>query len=244
MTLPIHCELAEVRVLELFGPSSGGKSSLAKRLLTAPRDGRVFTLAQDRLLERVGLGWLSGHLARTLALDALAALAVLATWRAARAYYAFSAAHAFRGAGSASFGLRLNLLRNAWKAVALRLVAPRFAAPGEVLLMDEGPLQTANYLLVRADGAPSLAAVEAFLAVVPLPDAAVYVRLDEEALVRRTLSRGHPRVHDGSRSASRRFVRNALAAFDRIAAEPRVAERLLLREALAPSEPAVKEAAS
>jgi hypothetical protein len=242
MTFPIHRELAAVRVLELFGPSSGGKSSLAARLLAAPRDGRVFTLAQDRLLERAGLGWLSGHLARTLALDALAALAVLATWRAARAYYAFSAAHALRGAGR--YRLRLNLLRNAWKAVALRLVAPRFAAPGEVLLMDEGPLQTANYLLVRADGAPNLAALEAFLAVVPLPDAAVYVRLDEETLVRRTLSRGHPRVHDGSRTASRRFVRNALVAFDRIAAEPRVAERLLLREALAPSEPAVQEVAS
>lgn len=244
MKLPIHCEPAEVRVLELFGPSSGGKSSLARRLLTAPGHGRVFTLAQDRLLERAGLGWLAGYRARTLAVDAMAALAVLATWRTARAYYAFSAAHALRGAGSASVRVRLNQLRNAWKAVALRLVVPRFAAPGEVLVLDEGPLQTANYLFVRADRPPNLVALEAFLRVVPLPDAAVYVWLEEETLVCRTLSRGHPRVPDGSRNACRRFVRNALAVFDRIEAEPRVAERLLLREALVPSEPAVQEAAS
>jgi hypothetical protein len=244
MTLPIHCELAAVRVLELFGPSSGGKSSLARRLLTDPGEGRVFTLVEDRLLERVGLGWLPGHLARTLAVDALALLALLVTWRAARACYAFAVAHSFGGAGSASLWLRLNLLRNALKAVALRLVAPRFAVPGEVLLMDEGPLQTANYLLVRADGAPDLDALEAFLRVVPLPDAAVYVRLEEETLFRRTLARRHPRVPDGSRRASRRFVRNALAVFDRIASEPRVAERLLLPGALVSPEPAVQDVAS
>jgi hypothetical protein len=244
MTLPMPGELADVRVLELFGPSSGGKSSLAKRLLAAGAEGRAFTLAHDRLLERSGLGWLPGHRARTLVLDALALLAVLATWRAARGYYAFSAAHALRGASSASLRLRLNLLRNAWKAVALRLVAPRFAAPGEVLLMDEGPLQTANYLLVRIEGRPDLAALEAFLRVVPLPDAAVYVRLEEEVLVRRTLSRGHPRVREGSRTACLRFVHNALAAFDRIAAEPRVAARLVREEALLAPEPAVQEVAS
>ena len=244
MTLPMQCELAAVRVLELFGPSSGGKSSLARRLLADPGEGRIFTLVGDRLLERVGLGWLPGHLARTLALDALALLAVLVTWRAARACYAFAVVHALGGAGSASLWLRLNLLRNAWKAVALRLVAPRFAVPGEVLVMDEGPLQTAHYLLVRADGAPDLGALEAFLRVVPLPDAAIYVRLEEETLVQRTLARRHPRVPDGSRRSCRRFVRNALAVFDRIASEPRVVERLLLPGALVSPEPAVQDVAS
>ena len=138
----------------------------------------------------------------------------------------------------------MNLLRNAWKAVALRLVAPRFAAPGEVLVMDEGPLQTANYLLVRADGTPNLAALEAFLRLVPLPDAAVYVRLEEETLVCRTLARGHPRVPNASQTASRRFVRNALAVFDRITAEPRIAERLVPSEALNPTARDVQEVAS
>jgi len=244
MTLPMHGDFAKVRVLELFGPSSGGKSSLAKRLLAVAEEGRGFTLADDRLLQRAGLGWLPGQLARTLAIDALAVLAVCATWRVARAYYAFSAAQALRGAGSARFLLRLNLLRNAWKAVALRLVAPRFAAPGEVLLMDEGPLQTANYLLVRAEGTPDLAALEAFLSVVPLPDAAVYVRLEEELLVHRTQSRGHPRVREGAQTACWRFVHNALTAFDRIAADPRVAERLVRQDALVSPGRAVQEAAS
>lgn len=244
MTFPIQCELATVGVLELFGPSSGGKSSLAERLLAARGEGRVFKLVQDRLLERVGLGWLSGQLARTLAVDALALLAVPATWPAARAFYRFALARVFRDAGSASLGLRLNLLRNAWKAVALRLVAPRFAAPGELLLMDEGPLQTASYLLVRADGTPDPVALEAFLRVVPLPDAAVYLRLDDETLIRRTLERRHPRVPEGSRMACGRFVRNALLVFDRIASEPRVAARLLSQEALVSQGSALRGAAS
>ena len=232
-------------MLELFGPSSGGKTTLARHLLSAPREGRVFTLVQDRLLERAWLGWLSGPLVRTLAGDGLAVLAVLATWRSARAFYAFSAAHAFRRARAANLLRRLNMLRNAWKVAAFRLVAPRFAAPGEVLLMDEGPLQAANYLFVSADDrAPTLAALEAFLAVVPLPDAAVYLRRDEDTLVRRTLARGHPRVPDGSRLACGHFVRHALVVFDRIVAEPRVAERLLREEALPSPRPALREPAS
>jgi hypothetical protein len=219
-------ELAGVRVLELFGPSSGGKSTLAGRLL-AGAGAPVFVLAQDRLLQRVGLGALPPGLARKLVLDVLVLGLVLLTWRTARAYYLFSARQALAGRFAASTWLRLNLLRNAWKAVALGLVAPRLARPGETLLLDEGPLQTANYLLVHAESAPPLDRLETFLRLVPLPDAVAYVRLDEEELVRRTEYRGHPRVPTSVPNAGRRFVRHALAVFDRVAAEPRVRERLV-----------------
>lgn len=238
-----RCELAGVRVLELFGPSSGGKSSLAQGLCAhggAPR----FRLVEERLLERAGLGWLPASPARTFVLALFALLAVVLTWRDAAAYYRFSAAQALHGRFPASPWLRLNLLRNAWKGVALRLAAARLAEPGEVLLLDEGPLQTANYLLVHAESEPHAAALEAFLRVVPLPDAAAYVRLDEDELVRRTECRGHPRVPAGVPQASRRFVRHALAVFDRMAAEPRVRERLVRHEALAEPACAERRAAS
>lgn len=229
------------RVLELFGPSSGGKSSLAARL-AAGAGGPGLVLAEDRLLARCGLGWARGHVLRTLLVHCVAAAGLLVTWHEGRAFYRFAAAEALRGAWPGSPRLRLNLLRNAWKAAAVRLLAPRFAAADETLLMDEGPLQTANYLLVHAGPAPSAAALEAFLRVVPLPDAVVYMRASEAELVERTLARTHPRVPAGSREASARFVAHALAVFDRIAAEPRVRERLLAPEALLAAAPAKREA--
>jgi hypothetical protein len=224
MTLPHGA-----RVLELFGPSSSGKSSLAAKLL-AERAG--LATAEDRLLARAGLGWLPAGRPRTVALHALAALGVAATWREGSAFYRFAAHEALRGAWPGSRRLRLHLLRNSWKTAAIRLLAPRLAAPGQTLLMDEGPLQIANYLLVHSAVPPDPAALDAFLRVVPLPDAAAYVRAGEEELVARTLARTHPRVRDGSRATTARFVAHALAVFDRIAAEPRVRERLVGSEGL------------
>jgi hypothetical protein len=47
------------------------------------------------------------------------------------------------------------------------------------------------------------------------------------------MERRHARVPSGSQAATERFVGHALAVFDRIAAEPRVRERLRSPEACA-----------
>ncbi len=132
-----------------------------------------------------------------------------------------------RGPGPRGLYQRLMLLRNAWKGVALFVLAERLARPGEVLLLDEGPLQTVNYLFVHVDAPPALAALDGYLAVLPLPEAALFLRAEEEVLVERTLARRHARVPDGSDEATRRFVRHTLEVFDRVAVEPRVADRLI-----------------
>jgi hypothetical protein len=220
-----------LRVVELFGPSSAGKSSLARSLVARERGGR-FVLHEDRILQSVGLGWLRPPLLRTLAIDALAALEVIASQRRERASYRAAAAQALRGAGPRSLTQRLFLLRNAWKAVALLRLAARVARPGEIVLMDEGPLQTAHYLFVHADVPPAKAALDAYLAALALPDAALYVRGSLDELVARTLVRTHVRLPAGSREEATRFVGHALEVFDRVAAEPRVRERLVTLEAL------------
>jgi hypothetical protein len=231
MTPAPHARSSPPRVVELFGPSSAGKSSLAARLASGASGGR-FVLHTDRVLASVGLGWLPSASLRTLALDALAALELVASWRREHAFYAAAAAQALRGKGPRGFFLRLRLLRNAWKGGALGLLAGRLARPGEVVLMDEGPLQTANYLFVHADEPPAREALDAYLATLPLPDAALYVRASEEELVARTLARTHARVPRDSREATERFVAHALDAFERVAAEPRVRARLVTVEAL------------
>ena len=234
MTPAPHVRPSPPRVVELFGPSSGGKSSLAAQLVAGGR----CVLHTDRVLAAVGLGWLPGAALRTLAVDALAALHLVATWRRQRAFYRAAAAQALAGKGPRGLLLRLRLLRNAWKGGALRLLAGRLARPGEVVLMDEGPLQTANYLFVHVDEPPAREALDAYLATLPLPDAALYVRVGEEELVARTLARSHPRVPRGSREATERFVAHAVEVFERVAADPRVRARLVtLEELLGRSEP-------
>jgi hypothetical protein len=221
---------AAPRVVELFGPSSGGKSSLGERLLR--EGGGRFVLHTDRVLASVGLGWLPSRLLRTFAVDAVAALEVVATWRRHSAFYRGAAAQALRGAGPGSWRTRLMLLRNAWKGGALCILAGRLARPGEVVLMDEGPLQTANYLFVHVDAPPAREALGAYLATLPLPDGALYVRAGAEELVARTLARTHARVPKGSREATQHFVAHAVEVFERVAAEARVRERLVTLEQL------------
>lgn len=223
---PRPADAGPPRSVELFGPSSGGKSTLGARL----SGGRSRIRAQlhgDRVLAHFHLGWLPFALLRTLALDAIAIVQVLATWGAHGDCYRLAAGQALRGEGPRGGFRRLMILRNAWKGVALCLLAGRVARPGELLLLDEGPLQTANYLFVHVDAPPARAALDAYLAVLPLAEAALFVRADEDTLVERTLVRGHPRVPSGSDEATRRFVRHALEVFDRVAVEPRVAERLI-----------------
>jgi len=221
------------RVVELFGPSSGGKSTLGAKLrarCTSP----AVRCADERILAHVHLGWLPGHLLRTLALDAVALVEVLATWRDHAACYRRAASQALCALGPRHSFERLMLLRNAWKGVALARLAAAIARPDEVLLLDEGPLQTANYLFVHVDVPPAREALDAYLAVLPLAEAALFVAGDEEQLVERTLSRRHARVKDGSPEAARRFVRHAVEVFECILGQPRVAERLVPLERLAP----------
>ena len=237
MSSPSRSDSRAPRSLELFGPSSGGKSTLGSRFLAGRCSMRVVPHT-DRVLDGFRLGWLPGWLLRTLALDAIALGAVLASWHLHGACYRRAAAQALRGEGPRHLFERLMLLRNAWKGVALCVLAERWARPGEVLLLDEGPLQTANYLFVHVDARPAREALDAYLAVLPLPDAALFLRADEEALVERTLARGHARVPAGSREATRRFVRHTLEVFDRVAAQPRVAERLIHLDQLLRPRPA------
>jgi hypothetical protein len=219
------------RVLELFGPSSAGKSTLAARLC-AGEGGPGFALLFDRVLADVGLGFLRPRWLRVLALDAVAFATVVTTWRAWRPFYAAAAAEALRSAGPLHWPMRFNLLRNTWKRAALRLRAERHGRAGETLVMDEGPLQSVHYLFVHVDPPPALERLDAFLRAIPLPDAALYVDDADEALVARTLARGHPRLPQGSEPEAARWVRHARIVFERIRAEPRVRERLVTREAL------------
>jgi hypothetical protein len=231
MTLPAHPirPAADPIQVELFGCSSSGKSSLAPRLLRSARAlGVEATLSEDLVLRQVGLEGLRPGWLRTLCVDLLAAAACLATWREHRAFLRLVVATLRGLPARVPWPQRLNMARNVIKKTGVRALVRRRAGPGELVVLDEGTLQTAHYLFVQACTEPDPARIDAFLARVPLPDVAVYVREDESTLVRRTVARGHKRLSDRSSDSVARFVRRAVFTLERVADAPPVQERLLV----------------
>jgi len=214
-------------VVELFGCTSAGKSSLARRLVGAvPAAWR----ADDFALARAGLGWLPGRLTRLVALDLLALGACLGARHRRREFFRCAWSCLRRLPAELSLARRLNVARNVFKVAGIREIAER--APREaLLLLDEGTLQSAHYLFVQPYAEPDLERLGGFLARVPLPDVAVYLREEEPTLVRRTLARGHPRIPQRSPEATRLFLARAERVFAAIAGEARVQDRLLVVDA-------------
>jgi hypothetical protein len=215
--------------IELFGCSSSGKSSLAPRLLRSARAlGVKATLSEDFVLHQLRLDGLRPGWLRTLCVDLLAAAACLATWREHGAFLRLVAQTLRRLPAGVSWPRRLNMARNVVKKTGVRALVRRRAGPGELVVLDEGTLQIAHYLFVQPCTDPDPERIDSFLARVPLPDVAVYVREVESTLVRRTVARGHKRVSDRSSASVARFVRRAVFTLERVADAPRVKERLLL----------------
>ncbi len=213
--------------IELFGCSSAGKSSLAPRILRAARSrGVPASMSEDFVLRQLGLDGIRSRWLRTPLVDLMALGSCVALGESRRDFLRF----AWRSARALPVGWprRLNTARNVLKKTAIRELIRRRASPREIVVMDEGTLQTAHYLFVQPHAPPDLARLEEFLKRVPLPDVAVYVRETEAELVRRTARRGHARLRQASETKAAAFVAHALRSFAAIAAHARVRARLIV----------------
>jgi hypothetical protein len=216
--------------IEFIGCTGAGKSSLARGTLLAGGQRRIeISMADDYVLRRWGLHRLKSRLARTLAIDLLSLVACAASGRNNLAFLRFA------------FGLlhrlpigrfqKANIARNVAKRVGVHALIRRYRRGGEIVLVDEGTLQSVHYLFVHLVAVAPVQDLARFAALVPLPDVVVYVREDERVLRERTLRRGHARIPDRSREAVGLFVERAVAAFETLwrdalrAREIRVVER-------------------
>ena len=129
-----------------------------------------------------------------------------------------------------SWPRRLNIARNVLKKTGIREIIRRRGSDRQLVVMDEGTLQTAHYLFVQLCAEPDPAQLREFLKRVPLPDVAVYVRDEESTLIRRTVARGHPRISDRSHDTTALFVKRALWVSCRVVDDPRVRRRLLIAD--------------
>jgi thymidylate kinase len=70
-----------------------------------------------------------------------------------------------------------------------------------------------------------------FVELAPLPDVVVYLKQPEGLLIDRTMKRGHRRIPNRSYGKVARFIKQAVATFDKLVQHPAVENKLLIIDA-------------
>ena len=220
-------EIGYILQIELIGCTSAGKSTLTRSMLQAHHEQGLGILpGDDFVLGQVRLNWIKGHLPRTLLVDVLALFACLLTWRHNGKFCLFATQLLFR-LPIAPFD-KLNLLRNVLKKIGIHEIIRFRSTDQQVILVDEGVLQAAHNLFVHGSVQVEVGHLETFVRLIPYPDVIVYMRQPESLLIDRTMKRGHKRIQDRSYDNVVRFVKQAVATFDRLVQNPVVESKLVV----------------
>ncbi len=215
--------------IELTGCTSAGKTTLMSRICRASHEQSLDVVAGDEfILGLVRLNGIRSHIARTLIIDFIAGIACLATIARHWGFYRFSLRLIFRL--RTGWFERLNLARNALKKIGVFETIRRFAPPSKIVMVDEGTLHAAHNLFVHLNSEPSEDDFRTFLRLVPLPEAAVYLKESAPVLILRTHRRKHPRLRFANVTGKMLFVERAISTFERLESEPRVQQVLLIAE--------------
>lgn len=213
--------------IELIGCTSSGKSTLIRKISHACNEqGIDIFLSTDFVLKQVRLNWVKNHLLRTLLIDLCALFACLVTWRKNVKFYLF-VTRRLLWLPIALFE-KINLLRNALKKIGIFEIISFRSANQQVILVDEGVLQAAHNLFVHASIEVSMEHLYTFARLVPLPDVVVYLKQPEGLLIDRTMKRGHKRIPDHSYDKVARFVKQAVATFNKLVQYPLVESKLIV----------------
>ena len=216
-------------IVELIGCAGAGKTTLRRLLAEREIAGRRSCAMSDLVLDRPVLRRITHPTAVNVAQEIGSLPFVLGGPRSDRDFVRY-ARRMLAGHARSRFD-EVNGLRGIVRKVGMyRLAASR--AREAVVLSDEGTLLSAYNLLVMTDLKAGPEDIEAFLRVVPLPDRVVYVTAPVAALVGRAHSRPSPRRQHRGRTEVEveSDVRETVDLFDRIAASPLVADRLLVVE--------------
>ena len=213
--------------IELIGCTSAGKSTLSRSILQACREqGIDLSMADDFVLKQVRLNWVKMNLARRLLVNLVALCACLATWQKNLAFYIFAIQVIFQ-LPTALFE-KLYSLRNVLKRIGVYEIICRWKADQQVLLVDEGTLQTAHNLFVNVSIEMKADDLSTFVKLAPQPDVVIYVKQSEAILIERTIKRGHKRIPDRSYRPVVRFIKQAVSMFDKLVQYPAVENKVLV----------------
>lgn len=202
--------------IELLGCTGAGKSTLARSLLEAWRaQGFDACTGDEFVLKQVGLDGVQARLARTLLVDLCSLMACLVSWQDYVDFYRFSIRIVVGLPPAVGWFEKLNLIRNVVKKIGVYEIIRRRAGQN-LVVVDEGVLQTAHNLFVHVSVEPNMNDLSTLVRLVPMPDAAIYVRRMESVLIERLVKRGHKRVPGHSYTHAERFVKRAVLTFDNL----------------------------
>ena len=100
------------------------------------------------------------------------------------------------------------------RKLGVHSVLAREANGWHAVLVDEGTIHSAHYVLVHVNHPPRREDVEAFCRLVPMPDLVVHVAAPLETVLARTFARSDPPLRRRSREEMERFIRHAYMMFD------------------------------
>jgi hypothetical protein len=203
--------------IELTGCTSAGKSTLAGRILRICRDQGIDAwMGYDFVLRQVRLDWIKSRLFRGLLVNLISLSVCLVTWRNYLAFYRFAIRIIAQLPSGVAWFEKLYIGRDVLKNIGIYEIIRRRASGRQLVLLDEGTLHTAHYLFVHVSVEPDIQDLSTFINLVPLPDLVVYITESESVLIERTLERGHKRIPDRSYASTQRFIKRAVAIFDRL----------------------------
>ena len=216
--------------IEFIGCTNAGKSTLIEGILQACHEqGADILPGNDFVLKQIGLNWVRSHQLRMLLVNLAGLYACLITWRKNLDFYLFAARLLFQL--PIPRPERLNLLRNVLKRIGIYEIIRFRSTDQQIILVDEGTLQTAHNLFVHGSAYMKMEDLSTFAGLIPIPDGIVYLRQPESLLIDRIMKRGHKRIPDRSYGNVVHFVKQAVATFDGLMQYPKVENRVLVIDA-------------
>ena len=204
--------MASPMIVEITGCSGSGKSTLLKEILRQCAErGLPVATAEDVALPRLPRAIRRHPTLQNLALD-LRGVGETITLRRDRDFLAFAMSVIRRDTDRAVTAL--SACRGVLRKLGVHSVLAREANGWKAVLVDEGTIHSAHYVLVHVNHPPRREDVEAFCRLVPMPDLVVHVVAPLETVLARTFARSDPPLRRRSKEEMERFIRHAYTMFD------------------------------
>jgi O-antigen/teichoic acid export membrane protein len=212
-------------IVEIAGCSGSGKSTLLNEILRqcAERGLRVAT-AEDVALPRLPHAIRRHPTLQNLALD-LRGVRETITLRRDREFLAFAMSMIRRDTDRAFTAL--SACRGVLRKLAIHSLLAREANGWHAVLVDEGTIHSAHYVLAHVNHAPRREDVELFCRLVPIPDLVVHVAARLETVLARTFARRDPPLRWRTKAEMERFIRHAHTMFDLLMSQDGLSRKTL-----------------
>lgn len=214
--------------IEIIGPTSAGKTTLAKKMAYAGREnGVTIALSDDFMIEQFHLDWVNHEFARRRLVELIAYVNCL---KYLAKYWEFIGFVIKEGISSpGTWFYKINRIRNVFRKIGIfEFISQRSNAREVVLVDNEGLLQGVHNLFVHSNYQADMSKISRYIELIPLPDVVLYLHQDEDILVSRTLERGHARVSEHSPEEVAHFISQAVSVFNQVINNPKIQDRLLI----------------